>query len=189
MTEFMSPVERLYRDIAAPKPQPKPAQVAEKKAELTRADVDAIIRRTRSASPEELQHILDNAKRFALTSWERQQISVDLTIAMAARARAVNGRRDDPSAEFVSRVLGLTETPHGFIERVWVHEQMRAGAEAIQRCRNHRPPRCQCWSAVRAILWQASASEKTPEAWAAQRIYDLLEELELGSRPERAGPD
>ena len=109
---------------------------------------------------------------------------MDLTIAMANRSRQVSGRRDDPSAEFVSKVLGLVDTPHGLIERAWVHEQMRAGAEAIQRCRNHRPPHCQCWSAVRAILWQASASDKTPEALAAQRIYDLLEELELGSRPE-----
>ncbi len=75
------------------------------------------------------------------------------------------------------------------IERAWVHARMRAGADAIQRCRNDRPPRCQCWSAVRETLWQASASEKTPEALAAMRIYDLLKELELGSRPERAGRD
>src|SRR5580700_1013095 len=106
---------------------------------------------------------------------------------MANRSRQVSGRRDDPSAEFVSKVLGLVDTPHGLIERAWVHEQMRTGAEAIQRCRHHRPPHCQCWSAVRAILWQARASEKTPEAWAAERIYASLEELELASRPER-GP-
>jgi len=60
----MSPVERLYREIATPKPsQPEPAQAAETKAELTRADVDSIIQRKRAASLQELQFIIDNAKR------------------------------------------------------------------------------------------------------------------------------
>ena len=41
-------------------------------------------------------------------------------------------------------------------------------------------------SSQRAILWQASASgEKSPEGWAATKIYESLEELELATRPGR----
>jgi hypothetical protein len=103
---------------------------------------------------------------------------------VAQRTRQVNGR-ENPSAEFISRVLGLAETPYGLVSREWVNQQMRTGARAIARCRNHRPPECACWAAPRTSLWQASASGvKTPEAWAAARVYEFLAELELASRPE-----
>jgi hypothetical protein len=180
-------VERLYREIATPKPPPQqPAPVAEAKPiALTRADVDAIIKRQRSASPNELQFMIDHARDLGLTDGERNQIGVDLSIAMAQRARQANSRRESPSTEFLSQVLGYAETPHGLIDRAWVNQQMRAGAQAIARCSNHRPPECQCWSVSRAILWQASSSgPKTPEGWAAVRVYEFLADLELASRPD-----
>lgn len=153
---------------------------------LTRADVDAIIERRRVASPEDLQYIIDNAKSLHLAEGARNQIGCDLSILMAQRARNMNGRRDNPSAEFIAKVLGYSSTPHGLVERDWVNRLLRAGAEAIARCRNHRPPNCQCWSASRVALWQAQANgEKTPEAWCATSIYAFLEDLELSSRPER----
>jgi len=40
--------------------------------------VDAIIQRTRTTSPEELQHVIDHAKQLRLTDGERNQIGVDL---------------------------------------------------------------------------------------------------------------
>jgi hypothetical protein len=73
----------------------------------------------------------------------------------------MTGRRPNPAAEFLSKVMGLEETPMGLVERAWVQEQMRSGSQAIQRCRNHRPPECQCWSASRAILWQARSGGDT----------------------------
>ena len=41
-----------------------------------------------------------------------------------------------------------------------------------------------------AILFQAQSAneEKSPEGWAATRIYSALEELEMASRPE-PGPE
>jgi hypothetical protein len=81
--------------------------------------------------------------------------------------------------------IGRIGTPYGLIEREWINAQLRAGSQAIQRCKLHRPPECRCWSASRAVLWQARANgDKTPEGWAAARIYSFLEELELASRPE-----
>jgi hypothetical protein len=159
-----------------------------KKITLSTADVDGILRRTRGASPEELQYAIDHANDFKLADYQRNQLGVDLSIVVAQRARQVIGRRNDPSAEFIAKVLGLAETPYGLIEREWVNHQLRAGSQAIQQCRLHRPPKCQCWSASRAILSQARAGgEKSPEAWAATRIYEALEQLETASRPER-GP-
>jgi hypothetical protein len=113
-------------------------------------------------------------KKTLAADGERNFIGVELSIAVAKRTRRVNGR-ENPSAEFISRVLDLAETPYGLVSREWVDEQMRMGSQAISRCRNHRPPDCACWAASRASLWQASASgEKTPEAWAAARAYEFL---------------
>jgi hypothetical protein len=176
-------IERMYRDLASHKsPQPQPARVdtTVKKIELTRADVVAILQRKRSASPEELQHILDHGKELGVSEWERSQISVDMTIAMAQRARQGNGRRVDASAEFIAKVLNLVETPWGLLARSFVDDLLRDGSRNISRCRLHRPPNCDCWSAQRALLYQASAGgERSPEGFAATRIRAALEELEV----------
>jgi hypothetical protein len=185
---YITPVERIYRDLARPKaPGPKPGSEATKKAELSRDDVSAILQRKRSASPEQLQQILNDTRKYRLTQCERDQLSLDLTIAIA-HARQNNGKREDPNARFVAQVLGLLETPFGLIERSFVDDLLCAGSQNIARCKRHQPPKCQCWSAQRAILWQAQSAngEKSPEAWAARRIYDALEELELASRSDRS---
>ena len=188
---YITQLERLYRQISQPSPpQSTPAPVtAELKPALTRADVNDIIRRTRPASPEELQDIIARAVEFKLTTWERNELGVRLSIAAAQRARQVNGRREDPAAQFISRTLGLAETPFGLISREWVNNQMRTGAQAISRCKLHRPPLCSCWASQRAILWQVQSAhgERTPEFWSATRVFAFLEDLELSSRPER-GP-
>lgn len=185
---YITSVERIYRELARPKaPRPTPDPEAAKRAELSRDDVIAILQRKRSACPEQLEQILTDAKNYRLTQCERDQLSLDLTIAIA-HARQNNGRREDPNARFIAQVLGLLETPFGLIEGSFVDDLLRAGSENIARCKRHQPPKCQCWSAQRAILWQAQSvnGEKSPEAWAARRIYDALEELEPASRSDRS---
>ena len=181
-------VELIYRDLARPRSSdliPAHAKAATKE-ELTRADVDAILQRKRGATPEELEYVIAHSKEFSLSDGQRDQVCCDLTITAALRSRQVNGRRVNPSAEFIAKVLGYAETPHGLIDREWIGGLLRAGAQSIARCKNHQPPKCQCWSASRAILWQARANgENTPQAWAAGHIYDFLAGLELASRPER----
>src|SRR5947207_8167557 len=112
-------VERMYRDLACFRPSRQPAHVTAdaKKAEVTRADVDAIIRRTRSASAEELQQIISREKEFNLTNTQRDQVAIDLTIVMAHRSRQASGPSDNPTDEFIAKVLGYSETPYGLIER------------------------------------------------------------------------
>ena len=145
-----------------------------------------IARHVRTASPEELQYILDHAKEMSVTKEEREAISLSLSLLMASRTRQHNGLREDPSAKFIAQVLRLAETPWGLISREWTNELLRAGSSAMQRCRNHRPPACPCWSSTRAMLYQASANgPKSPEGWAAMQIYSFLEELELAERPDR----
>jgi hypothetical protein len=190
MTQFISATEKIYRELSQPskRPQPKPAPaVAEpKKTTPTRADVDALIQRQRVGTPEELEAILANAAALCLSLGEKNQLRVDLTMKMAQRARQVNGRRDDPNAQFIAQVLGYAETPRGLVSRDWINSLLRAGSQAIMRCRNHRPP-CQCWAATRIALWQAQSihGDKSPESWAAVRVYEALQDLELSSRPER----
>ena len=189
MPAFIPAVEVIFRELAKPKAtDAKPAlgNGGPTKIELTRADVDGIIQRKRSASAAELEQIISNPKAYELTPFERNQLSLDLTMRIA-HARQSNGRRENPSDQFIAQVLGLLETPFGLIEREWIDGLLRDGARNIARCKRHQPPGCQCWSAQRAMLWQAESrhGERSPEGWAAARILASLEELELASRLER----
>jgi hypothetical protein len=64
---------------------------------------------------------------------------------------------------------------------------LRSGAQAIAQCPRHLPPRCSCWREARSRLWfvQDKYGARSPEAFTATRIYGMLEEMELASRPER----
>jgi hypothetical protein len=190
-TPYLLPVELIYRELAGPKPQgPKPASVEAPPAiELTRADVDQIIHRKRAATPEELQEIIARAKDYKLTDGERNQIACDLTIAMSQRARQMNGRREDPSGKLIHD-LGYAQTPFGLLaDRAWYQNQLQAATKAIAACRRHLPPQCSCWREARASLYsiRESFGERSPESWAALRVWAALEEIELSSRPERTG--
>ena len=92
MTHFILPVERIYQEIATRKPpQPRPPVAADvKPITLTRADVDAIIQRSRGASPEELEYAITHAKDLILTTGERQQLALDSSILSAQRACQAN---------------------------------------------------------------------------------------------------
>jgi hypothetical protein len=69
----------LSQQPAPPQPKRSSAAAEPKKIELTRADVNGIIERTRSASAAELEYILSNAAALRLTLGEKNQLSVDLT--------------------------------------------------------------------------------------------------------------
>jgi hypothetical protein len=165
---------------------PKPPSEKPKNRELTRDDVAEIIACGRTATPEELQFIIDHRKELDLTDGERNQLGVDLTIAVS-RARQVNGRREGLSARFIHQTLKLGQTPFGLIARECFELQLKSGAEAIIGCRHHHPPRCKCWAEARRKLADAQTAfgEKSPEAWAVMKLYEALEELETSSRPER----
>ena len=193
MTQFISQAERLYREIASPKPpQPKPAPAANEPAKttaLTRADVTAIIARQRSATPEQLAYIIDHAKEFRLTTGERSELALQSTIAAAERARRVPGQRHDPSAQFLYD-LGYALTPFGLLhERAWFERELQSATQAIAACRRHTTPYCSCWKQARENLYdiRASFGERSPESWAALRVWEALAEIETASRPDR-GP-
>jgi hypothetical protein len=185
---YVLPVELIYRELARPKPEDaKPASVtAVKPPPLTRADVDAIIHRQRTATPEELEEVL-SIKDFKLSEFARNQISVDLTVAISQRA--VSERREDPSSKLVHD-LGYALTPFGLLaDRAWFQKELKAATNAIAACRRHLPPQCSCWRDARASLYsiRESFGEKSPESWATLRVWEALEEIELSSRPERTG--
>jgi hypothetical protein len=190
-TPYILPVELIYRELASPKPaETKSTRVTveAKRIQPTRADVSALIQRERVGTPEELEAILANARDLRLTLGERNQLSVDLTMQIA-QARKNNGRRENPNERFIAETLGLLTTPFGLVARSFIDGLLRDGARNIARCRRHQPPLCSCWSSQRAILWQTQSAhgDRSPESWAAARVYQALEGLELSSRPER-GP-
>jgi hypothetical protein len=187
---YVTPLELAYRTISRPSPPPQQTaattQQAKVPSELTRADVDLILQRKRDATVDELQYILDNHRQFHLSDGQRNQISTDLTItAAAARARAE--RRSDDNSQFMLHKLGYAETPVGLLaHRVYYESLFKSGSAAISRCCKHKPPKCECWRNVRDALWgiQSHYGAKSPEAFAATRIYSSLEELEVAARPE-----
>jgi len=182
-------VELIYRELARPKePQPTPASKNNvQEAELTRDDVNAILRRERGASLAELQQIITGNNGYRLTNREREQISLDLTIAIA-QARQNNGRPDNPNSTFIAQVMGLIETPFGLIERSFIRDLLRSGCQNIAGCKRHFPPACDCWSTQRSILLQAQSIHvaKSPEGWAVAKIYEALEALEMATRPHES---
>jgi hypothetical protein len=186
---YLSPVEIIYRELARPKPEEaKPASVAVVKPPLTRADVDAIIHRKRTATPDELEFIIAH-EEFKLTDGERNQIACDLTIFMSQLARQVSGRREDPSGKLIHD-LGYAVTPFGLLaDRAWYQNELQTATKAIAACRRHLPPQCSCWREARSSLYSILQSfrEKSPESWAALRVWEALDEIELSSRPDR-GP-
>jgi hypothetical protein len=186
---YSTPFDLAYRTISQPSP-PKPAHEASEKAdtaELTRTDVELILQHRRAATPDELQHIIDDGRKFHLTDWEQNALSVLLTVEMAAQRAKSQGRLDH-NALFIHRVLGYAETPHGLLaNREFFEREFKAGAVAISRCTRHKPPRCECWRDFRERLWNIADryGGKSPEAWSAQAVWQSLEELELAARPER----
>lgn len=190
MPNFVPAVELIYRALAqpkAPETKPTPATHTAKKTELTRSDVDEILQHKRAATAAELEQIIGSAKDYKLTQSEREQLSLALTIQVA-QARQSNGRREDPSARLIYD-LGYALTPFGLLaERAWFERELQAGTKAIAACKRHSPP-CSCWNQARENLYdiRASFGERSPESWAAIRIWEALEEMELASRPERIG--
>ena len=81
---YLSPAEVIFRELARPKPPVVMAASVAVVKPLTRDDVTAIIARTRSATAEELQHIIDHAKDFDLTEGEKQQLGLALSILIGA---------------------------------------------------------------------------------------------------------
>ena len=187
---YITPLELAYRSISSPSPPAQQTIAATAKAkgpsEPTRADVDLILQHRRNATIEELQSILDNHRQYHLSDGQRNQISTDLTItAAAARARAEH--RSDDNSQFMLHRLGYAETPVGLLaHRVYYESLFKSGSAAISRCCNHKPPKCECWRNVRDALWgiQSHYGARSPEAFAATRIYSSLEELEVATRPE-----
>ena len=185
--DFIPAVERIYRDMARPElPQPMPTSIPSPSIRrLDRDEVRDIIQRKRIASSEELQSIITNAKEYGLTRSEQDQLSVDLTMQIA-QARQTRSERDDPNNRFIAHVLHLLDTPFGIVDRSFAEELLRAGSQNIYHCRRHQAPRCDCWSQQRVYVWQVVGEhgEKSPEGWAAMRVYALLEELECSAKPQ-----
>lgn len=184
-SSYITSVERIYREVCKPsaaKPAPKrpdpPPPI-----KLEYGDVREILANKRSASIEELTHISENWKKFCLTIRQRNDISLRITIALAHRGRPAAS----PNAELYA-LLDLADTPVGLLHhRSWFERELRMGAQAISSCKLHRPPRCDCWRGARERLWlvQDKYGAKSPEAWAATKLYEQLEELEAASKPER----
>jgi hypothetical protein len=183
---YISAVERIYREISQPSP-PKPSPKAPDPPQpisLDIADVQDILKRQRSATVEELAFILENWKKFSLTLRQRNDLSLRMTITLASR-----GRPNNPNAELY-RQLDIAETPVGLLHHAsWYERELRTGAQAIVSCKLHLPPRCQCWRVSRERLWavQDKYGERSPETWAATKLYEQFEEYEATVR--KAGHD
>lgn len=186
LSNLISPVQRLYLEIRQPSP-PKPAPKVPDLApaiNLDGADVDAILKYKRNASADELEYVIAHAKELHLRPWQRDQIGVQLSLALASRGRP----KANPTAEFFYHTLGITQTPVGLLhDRSWVDQELKVGTQAIFHCRRHSPPRCSCWREVRERLWhiQDRFGSGSPEAWATAHLWAIFEELEFAERPLR----
>jgi hypothetical protein len=67
--------------------------------------------------------------------------------------------------------------------------ELQAETKGIAACRRHTTPQCACWKSARESLYtiRESFGARSPESWAALRVWEALEEIELSSRPEHEG--
>ncbi len=112
-----------------------------------------------------------------------------MTFTMSAKMREAQGVREDPTS-LLLRSMGVLETPVGLlygVERFVA--QLRAGTKAITDCTDHHPPKCSCWRSQRDWLHSTRErfGERSPESYAALRVWNALEEIELNAfRPSVA---
>lgn len=184
----VTPLQRLYQEVSQPrppKPAAKPLSTSPAPVHLHLADVQAILKNRRAATPEELDYILQHPTHYGLGPRLQNDIRVRLTIALAHRSRpTVN-----PNAGLFA-LLDVAETPVGLLHhRHWFENELRTGAAAIASCSRHSPPRCRCWRPFRERLWivQDKYGENSPEGWTATKLFESFEEYENASRPERPG--
>lgn len=189
MLPVVSAVELIYRDICKPRPQtPKPEPQPKEHTELTQEDVAKILAAERSATPEQLQYIIDHVHEFDLSTYQRDKIALQMTIAIAAKLRQARGVREDPTSELL-RSMGILETPFGLLygaERFAA--ELKSGTKAIMDCRTHRPPLCRCWLASRDWLYciRQGFDQRSPEAYAAIKVWHALGDIEALERTKGA---
>jgi hypothetical protein len=188
---MLTATERIFRELHAPAPAKPAPKIADVKPvpplpiNLDWHDVQAIIKKKREATLAELEFLIQNHKQFSLTNWQLDEIRLRMTLAVVSRA---NPRRSDPTADFIYNTLHAVETPVGLLQNCeWVQREMKAGAEAIANCKYHRPPRCSCWRTGRERLWyiQDGFGARSPEGWAATRLWEAFAEYEQAARSER----
>jgi hypothetical protein len=191
-TPHLTPVELIYRKLSQPSP-PQPARVSQEpklQPELTRDEVDAIIQRKRSATPEQLQAIIDRAQHYRLSTWQRNQLGVDIGVALAAKAR---GRPNSDSVfKSSSTTFWIMPTRHSECWPTAASSRISlsvARKEFHAAGQTHHPPRGACWAPQRQMLWhvQSVYGDRSPEAYVGGRIWEALEEMEVAARPHRAG--
>jgi hypothetical protein len=143
----------------------------------------------RGAALAELDFALKQAEVLALTTDEQKELRFRTCIAMAERAR---GGGNSATAHSIHDALRVAETPFGLLHnRDWIERARSAGARAITACRDHGPPRCSCWRYTRELLHdiRRTYGDRSPEGWAAIRLWEALEELESESRRESNGDE
>ena len=85
--------------------------------------------------------------------------------------------------QVIRKKRDLCVTPFGVLTDPEPFERLKQRAEnAIQRCKIHAPPSCQCWADARIRLWNVRKQfpERSAEAWTAVRIWTELEGTERG---------
>lgn len=182
-------LDAIYSSIAQPSPaRPKP-EPKSSTPRVTGEDVDAILAYQRSGTPEELQQILERDREFGLSTWQRNKLGLALSIAVAAKFRQGQGECEDATSPFL-RSIGAQETPAGLLfDAKRFPAELKRGIEGIMACRRHKPTRCQCWRDSRDRLYAIREhwGERSPEAWGAVRVWEILEDLEvkIGGRSAR----
>ena len=181
---FISPVERIRRQMEEPQqtpaPVPSPTHTPEK---LTRADLEDIIAQRKSTTMTQIEWLLAHARDYELrlTSNEEDQLC-----AMAARIQAdvrlACATRQAVNEEFIAKLLGTYRTVYGDLSPSEVAriESIRIEAErAIAACQQHKKDRCRCWAPAREQLFELrrNVGERTPLGVSAHALWNSLEAL------------
>lgn len=181
---FITSVERLRRELDQPgSSSAQPSASTTPSAQLTRVDLEDILKKRRSPTMAEIDWFLTHAKEYELRLSTSEEYELrQLAARMQAQARLATVVNQAQSEEFIARVVHTYRTAYGDLTQAEVDqlESIRTKAEqAIRSCKDHQKERCRCWSAAREMLFnlRQKVSDRSPLGISALALWNTIEAL------------
>lgn len=135
---------------------------------LTRNEMEAILRRQRPTTVEEIEWLIAHGDDHNLQVSQTEELELqNLAARLLASKHISDVRARQQNDEFIAKTIGTYRTEYGDLTRAEVEqlEAIRARAvQAIAKCDNHQKWRCACWRSAREELFDLRSIEKEGSA-------------------------
>src|SRR5215469_9372530 len=148
---------------------------------LTRNEMQAILRQERPSTVEEVEWLLAHGDDHNVQMSETEELELQNVAArLLANRHITDLRARHHNDEFIAHTLGSFRTEYGDLSRAEIDqlEAIRTKAiQAIEKCKDHKKWRCDCWRSAREALFdlRCIAGEGSPIAMGALAVWNSIE--------------